>query len=81
MALQLTYNGNLDCYLKAVPTTINEFYIDEIKTFNTYIIYSISYQNEVIFRDGFEITINPNESLFLQTYEAMKVLYPQSTDK
>lgn len=80
MALQVNYNGNQNCYLKAVPTTISEFYVDEVKTFSTYAIYSISFEGEVIFRDGFEMNINPGESLFVQIYDRMKELFSKSTD-
>lgn len=41
MALQINYNGN-EAYLKAVPTTINEEIVDNIKKITTYVIYSIS---------------------------------------
>lgn len=82
MALALTYNGKENCYLKAVPTTINEIYVDEIKTFTTYVIYSISTEigGEIIFRDGFEIEFNPEESIFIQCYNYLKSIYKEATD-
>lgn len=82
MALALTYNGKENCYLKAVPTTINEIYVDEIKTFTTYVIYSISTEigGEIIFRDGFEIEFNPDSSIYEQVYEHIKTLFPESKE-
>lgn len=74
MALGITYNGK-EAYLKAIPTTINEYYIDEVKKINTFIIYSIFIDNELVFRDGFEIEINPDLSIFEQTYNYLKENY------
>lgn len=82
MALQLNYNGQENCYLKAVPTTLSEIYVDEIKTFTTYVIYSISTEmgGEIIFRDGFEIEFNPEQSIFTQIYTYLKEIYNTSSD-
>lgn len=79
MALQVTYNGN-EAYLKAVPTTINEEIVDGVKKITTYVIYSISIGGEIVFRDGFEIEIDPDLSVFIQVYNTLKTLYPDSID-
>ena len=79
MALQINYNGN-EAYLKAVPTTINEEIVDDIKKITTYIIYSISVGGEIIFRDGFEMVFNPDSSVFIQVYNKVKEIYPESID-
>jgi len=79
MALQINYNGS-EAYLKAIPTTLNEYYEDDIKIITSYIIYSISINNEIVFRDGFEIRINPDLSIFTQAYDKIKELYPESSD-
>lgn len=82
MALELNYNGQKNCYLKAVPTTITEYFIDDIKHFNTYIIYTIyNYKGgDIIMRDGMEINFNPNLSIFTQIYNRLKEIYPQAID-
>lgn len=80
MALQLTYNEMENCYLKAVPTTINEEIINGYKKLTTYVIYSISVGGEIVFRDGFEMEIDPDLSVFTQIYNTLKILYPDSID-
>ena len=69
-----------EAYLKAVPTTINEEIIDGIKKITTYVIYSISVGGEIVFRNGFEIDINPDSSVFVQVYNKVKEIYPESID-
>lgn len=82
MALTLKYKEIENCYLKAVPTTINEFYIDEVKTFSTYVIYSISVNQggDILLRDGFEMEFNSEESIFTQIYAYLKGIYKDSID-
>ena len=82
MALTLTYNGKENCYLKAVPTTLSEFYVDDVKTFSTYVIYSISESKgmDPFFRDGFEMEFTPDSSIYVQVYEHMKTLFPESKE-
>lgn len=77
MALQINYNGN-EAYLKALPTTINEEIVDNIKKITTYVIYSISVGGEIVFRDAFEMEIDPDLSVFTQIYNTLKILYPDS---
>jgi hypothetical protein len=82
MGLELNYNGQANCYLKAVPTTITEYFIDDVKYFNTYTIYTIYIHKggEIIMRDGLEINFNPNLSVFTQIYNRLKEIYPQAID-
>lgn len=82
MAFSLTYQGKENCYLKAVPTTISEFYVDNVKTFSTYVIYSISEGKglDPFFRDGFEMDFNPDSSIYEQVYSQMKVLFTESKE-
>lgn len=77
MALQLTYNEIENCYLKAIPTTIQETIVDDIKIFQTFITYEILFQKEgeIIMRDCFLLNFNPNESIFTQMYDNLKKTY------
>lgn len=78
MALQLDYNGNLNAYLKAVPTTIHEEYVDDVKTFYTllqYYIYDIKGGN-ILFVDSMMIQFDPDISIYKQIYTMLNDKFP-----
>lgn len=82
MALELKYGEYESAYLKMVPTTIQEEIIDEQKVFSTFIIYDIktSKEGEIIFRDSLLISFNPEESIFIQSYNYLKNIYKEAID-
>ena len=83
MALQLQYQQSEQAYLKAYPTTIQEFKQDEFtpKVFITYVIYSIFSDNTkttMLYGNAFEMNIDPNESVYEQIYDKIQEQYPNS---
>lgn len=80
MALLINYENHTDAYLKASPTTLTDYFQDEVspKKFITYVIYYVytdSSKTESLTSGGFEMEFNPLKPIYGQVYEHMKENY------